>query len=370
MKINRNNYETFFIDYLEGNLDEKLVDDFIEFIQQNPDLKEEMELINSVTLKPDQAEFNKKENLYKEKLDIESEFSRMAIAELEGDLSDSEKKEFEEYLSYHPEKQKDKALFAKTKLYPDKNIVFKNKSKLRRNSVGRSIFLWAGRVAAVLIVALISYTLINQNSEELLEQPQIAVNENKVSEESDNSSETVTEESTEEEMAENQKSPVDKEKDKKSPPTKEQIKEIETTPVKKAEPAKGHKSLRENSKGRIEHDLVAEVRMPIEAPQRLGTLSAQVKKSEPGPALAAMNYYIPLIQEFPEEKLIGDVVKEKTGINDLSLNKITKAGLNLVSAFSKDNLSYETNENGNITEVNFDSRLLAFSIPTNNESGE
>jgi len=369
MKINRNNYEAYFIDYLEGNLDENLVNDFIEFIQQNPDLKEEMELINSVTLKPDQAEFDKKEDLYKEKLDIDSEFGRMAIADLEGDLTDSEKKDFEEYLSKHPEKQKDKVLFAKTKLYPDKSIIFNNKSKLRKNSVGRSIFLWAGRAAAILIVALVSYTLILQNSEEILEQPQIAVNEKKVSEESDKSSETVKEEPTEEEMAENQKSPIDKEKDKKSPASKEQIKEIKT-PVKKEQPAKEHKSLRENTKGRIEHDLVADVRTPIEAPQRLGTLSAKVKKSEPGPALAAMNYYIPVIREFPEERLIGDVVKEKTGLNDLSLNKITKAGLNLVSAFSKDNLSYETNENGNITEVNFDSRLLAFSIPTNNESGE
>ena len=45
MKINRNNYEAFFIDYLEGNLDEKMVDDFIEFLQQNPDLKEELSVM-------------------------------------------------------------------------------------------------------------------------------------------------------------------------------------------------------------------------------------------------------------------------------------------------------------------------------------
>ena len=42
MKINRNNYEVFFMDYLDGNLDESVVNDFIEFLQKNPDLKEEL----------------------------------------------------------------------------------------------------------------------------------------------------------------------------------------------------------------------------------------------------------------------------------------------------------------------------------------
>ena len=31
MKINRENYESFFIDYLEGNLDERQVNDFIDW---------------------------------------------------------------------------------------------------------------------------------------------------------------------------------------------------------------------------------------------------------------------------------------------------------------------------------------------------
>ena len=32
MKINRENYESFFIDYLEGNLDERQVNDFIDWV--------------------------------------------------------------------------------------------------------------------------------------------------------------------------------------------------------------------------------------------------------------------------------------------------------------------------------------------------
>ncbi len=71
-----------------------------------------------------------------------------------------------------------------------------------------------------------------------------------------------------------------------------------------------------------------------------------------------------------DERFLADVVKEKTGLNKLSFNKIAKAGLNLVSSISKDKLTYETNETGKVTEINYDSRLLAFSIPTKGEANK
>ena len=107
MKINRNNYEAFFIDYLEGNLDERLVDDFIEFLQQNPDLKEELSLFEPISIGHEEITFNKKELLFKEKYDAENVFNQAAVASVEGDISAMEKIEFENYLSAHPEKQKE-----------------------------------------------------------------------------------------------------------------------------------------------------------------------------------------------------------------------------------------------------------------------
>ena len=128
MKINRNNYEAFFIDYLEGNLDEKMVDDFIEFLQQNPDLKEELSLFETVSVEQEEITFNKKELLLKEKFDVEKVFNEAAIAIVEGEISSSEKTEFENYLSTHPEKQKEAELFSYTKLHPDQSIVFSHKA--------------------------------------------------------------------------------------------------------------------------------------------------------------------------------------------------------------------------------------------------
>ena len=116
MKITRQNYEAYFIDYLEGNLDEQLVDVFIDFLQQNPDLKEELELFSAVTAVPESLTFNKKKTLYHEKYDLESEFNEAAVARLEGDLSAQEMLDFDAYVLSHPEKQEDIDLFDKTQV--------------------------------------------------------------------------------------------------------------------------------------------------------------------------------------------------------------------------------------------------------------
>ena len=100
MKIDRNNYEAYFIDYLEGNLDETLVNDFIEFIQQNPDLKEELSLFDSVKTPFRGSCFQQKRKIVQRKISmLKKNLITAAIASLEGDLSETEKHEFENYIS-------------------------------------------------------------------------------------------------------------------------------------------------------------------------------------------------------------------------------------------------------------------------------
>ena len=352
MKINRNNYEAWFIDYLEGNLDETRVDDFIEFLQQNPDLKEELSLFETVSATPEEMTFSKKEQLYKEKYDAEKEFEYTAVARLEGDISPEENIEFERYLSVHPEKQKVVGLFEKTKLQPDKSVVFSKKNKLYHYSAGRTILLWTSRVAAVLVVAVAIYTFIDRSPGRLNFINQVAVVEN--------------ESPKKENTREVKEVPVKKEK-------KEVPEGKETTPVKpaakKAEPKpEPVKSLRENSKGRLGSDDLALLQIREKAPAELEKVAASLQVEQPEVALAVMNIaYTEQQETVYEERLLADVVREKTGIGNLSVNKIKKAGLSLVSSLSNDKFNYETNEEGEITEINYDSRLLAFSIPTKNE---
>ena len=350
MKINRNNYEAFFIDYLEGILDEKLVDDFIEFLQQNPDLKEELSLFQTVSIGQEEITFNKKNLLLKEKYDIENEFNQAAIARLEGDISASEKVEFEKYLSTHPEKQKEADLFRQTKLQPDKSVVFSKKNKLYRYSAGKTILLWTSRVAAIFIIALSVYVVIDKNSNRIIPENQVAVIE-KEPEKKINPSEI-------KEVPSNNNNKVEEQKTLKKDPEKPAVKSEKSKPNQT-------KIIRENSQGRLINDDLASVRILENIPVELESITASISISKHETDLVPITITVPDFNETAfEERLLVDIVKEKTGIEKITFNKITKAGLSLVTNLSKEKFNYETDNEGKVTEVNFDSRLLAFSIPT------
>ena len=350
MKINRNNYEAFFVDYLEGNLDEKLVDDFIEFLQQNPDLKEELSLFETVSNGQEEVVFNKKEILFKEKYDAENEFNQAAIACAEGEISASEKTEFENYLSAHPEKQKEAELFRLTKLQPDQSIIFNSKNKLYRRSAAKTLLMWTTRAAAVIIFVLTVYTFIDKYSNNVIPENQVAVIE-KEPEKKINPSEI------KEIPAKNNK--VEDQKTIKKEPEK---------PTIKSEKPKANetKIIRENSQGRLINDDLALVRITEELPALQSITASLTTVSNFKIDLVPVNITVPYYNEpVFEERLFVDMVKEKTGVDKLSFNKIIKSGLSLVASLSKEKFNYETNTEGKVTEVNFDSRLLAFSIPTN-----
>ena len=349
MKIDRNNYEACFLDYLEGNLDENLVDDFIEFIRQNPDLKKELEVFNSITLKPEEILFDKKGRLFKEIFDNEAEFNRAAVAQMEGDLSAKEKAAFEDYLASHPEKLKETALFNLTKLQPDESVIFSKKNKLYQRSNGKVFILWASRVAAILILAMAVYILIDRPFENTVSNKQVAV--------VNNEKETV------------------KPAPEKAPIVVEKQSETINTPVEtKTEPSekedvssKPEVIQADKMEEPAENEQIAEARIPIEVPKKIRNISPALKNQAVDLTLVSMNRHTQNpAEDRSEDHFLADVVKEKTGLDNLSLNKITKAGLKLVSAISKEKFTYETNNSGKVTEVNFDSRLLAFSIPTGN----
>ncbi|WP_372946830.1 hypothetical protein [Mariniphaga sp.] len=350
MKITRDNYEEYFLDYLEGNLDENLVDDFIDFLRQNPDLKAELEMAGTVKVELENVSFAKKGKLYKEKYDLETEFNRAAVARLEGDLQENEKNEFENYLTKHPEKQKEAALFEKTRLKADESIFFRKKNKLYHYSAGKTILLWSTRIAAVLVLAFMVYRVAdNISTQNNLPENQVAVSEKK----------------TNPKPAEPTVIPEKTEKKEEVVPIDRKVAE----PLKKEEPkAEPVKSLRETTKGRMDHERIAEARIPVEIPEKLSGKMAFLEFQQPAMALAQMKVALPEApDDVYEERLLADVVKEKTGLGSISLNKVAQAGLNLVSTVSGEKFSFDTNTDGQITELNYDSRLLAFSIPTKND---
>lgn len=350
MQINRENYEAYFIDYLEGNLNEGLVDDFIEFIKLNPDLKDELDLFESLEAVPETIAFGKKEGLYKAKYDSETAFNNAAIARIEGDITEKENLEFQNYLKEHPEKKNEVTLFSHTKLHPDESIHFNKKNKLYRKSLGKIILLWSGSVAAILILALAIFTFMDKTSEELPLHKDFAQLESNV-DKAEPAKPLKKEQST---NPQKQVTPGEKKKKDLVKPSKENPKPVE----KKAAPAKkSNKSIRETTKGRIgEYDNSVAERIPLEVPRELKAITASLEVSAPKASMATM--YISYPDEYYEERLLGDQVKEK-----INLRKISKAGLELFASISNDRFAYETDQEGKVTEYKYNSRLLAFSLP-------
>jgi len=52
MTINRNNYEAFIIDFIDGNLSPALRDELLVFLNQNPDIADEIDGIDGLILTP------------------------------------------------------------------------------------------------------------------------------------------------------------------------------------------------------------------------------------------------------------------------------------------------------------------------------
>jgi len=297
-------------------------------------------IFETIEIEQEEIAFSKKEKLFKEKFDAEHEFNEAAVSTLEGEITATGKAEFETYLASHPEKQKDVVFFIQTKLKPDESIVFSKKNKLYRKSVGKSIFLWTTRVAAVLILAFTVYVFIDKSSTEIVKENQLA-NTEKVTEKKENK--LIVQEEQKPNIVESNRTDV---------------KNAETLP----EP---EKSLQANSNEKPGNDDLASIRITEESPAGMRSLTASLPVVLPKTDLVPVQIIIPEINDpFVDERLLVDVIKEKTGVEKFSFGKIVKAGLSLVADLSNDKLKYETNTEGKVTEVNFDSRLLAFSIPT------
>ena len=100
-KINRNNYEIFFLDYHEGNLAEDKKQELFLFLNENPDLKNEFESFEMLELPPAVVFYDDKKSLKKE-LITEENYQQYLIAKLEGDITKEEQNELNKFLFQHP----------------------------------------------------------------------------------------------------------------------------------------------------------------------------------------------------------------------------------------------------------------------------
>lgn len=164
MNINLNNYEAYFLDYYEGNLSPDLVKGLMQFISEHPELKEEFESFEPVTLQiAEEIKYDKKDALKKQLTGINpSNFDEYAVEYMEGSMALSLQKELKVFIAQNPLYQKELELYAKTKLTPDTSIVFDNKSFLKRRNRGSAAFYYWSAAASVAVLIGV-YFLLNKN---------------------------------------------------------------------------------------------------------------------------------------------------------------------------------------------------------------
>ena len=156
MEINRSNYEIWFIDWFDGNLNELQIEQLNRFISENPDLKEEFNELNSLILKPSEISFRQKEQLEKSVDDLsESQFELLCVAYLERDLTSCQQTELNEITDRYPEKKRSFEIIQKMRLVPGV-VRFNHKKKLIKITPAQKV----SRLSAILLSAAATVALI------------------------------------------------------------------------------------------------------------------------------------------------------------------------------------------------------------------
>jgi len=165
MTINRNNFEAYLLDYLEGNLDPLLTADLMAFLAENPEYEKYIPETQSHSLTPDNHEFGFKQQLKKEFNDIPAindyNFDEFCIASVEGLLDARETARLNEYIAGGTERQKNLRLYGKLRLQPDLTIEYPEKERIRKQSRGffRMRYLYYGLALAASVAVLFMLTL-------------------------------------------------------------------------------------------------------------------------------------------------------------------------------------------------------------------
>ena len=178
MNIDRHNYEEYFLLYIDNELNVDQKKQVELFVQENPDLEEELVMLKQSRLIPDDSiVFDNKHLLMKEeKMQYSSDpsvinlnnYEQWLIMYVDDELNAEERASVEKFASAHQHILQEFDLFQQTKLELEE-IAFPNKEVLyRKEKVVRVISMqwWKVAVAAVLIISagITLYSIFNKQN--------------------------------------------------------------------------------------------------------------------------------------------------------------------------------------------------------------
>jgi hypothetical protein len=172
MNITRDNYEEFFILYLDNELNSVDRGEVERFVNENPDLKNELELLLQTRMTPDHnLVFDGKEQLLKTDLPApinKNNFEEWLLLYIDNELTSQQKIAIEEFVAGHPPAETALQQLQKTKFQPEYSVIFPNKEALYRREKRTPVIalrVWRVAVAAALLVAIstAAFFVLNDN---------------------------------------------------------------------------------------------------------------------------------------------------------------------------------------------------------------
>lgn len=163
MSIDKNNYEIYLMDYLEGTLSPNEVAEVLLFLEQHADIKQEFEAMQSFALNTDEVSLDKS-ILLKSENDLHQQ---LLIKEIEGDLSNNEQIVLQKVIKQNPTLELEQQLFALTKSTPDLAVTYKYKNQLLKPTLKVTWHQTIIRIAAVVVLlSTISLLYVGFNKQE------------------------------------------------------------------------------------------------------------------------------------------------------------------------------------------------------------
>ncbi len=173
MNINRDTYESIFIDYLDGNLSDKEIKLLIQFLDNNPDLEEELKDLTSYSkqqkqpsreTEPFSGSSLRKEIIFEEE---ESNFDELCIAFYEDLLNEKQEQQLLELTDTHKSLKTTFDLYANTKAKANQSITYPNKSSLKKHKK----IVWHQYVSyAASIIFVLGFIFYIQNNKTIQNQ--------------------------------------------------------------------------------------------------------------------------------------------------------------------------------------------------------
>jgi hypothetical protein len=166
--ITRNNYEEFFLLYVDDELDAASKLAVEDFIQQNADLAIELEMLMQAKPLPEDITFADKESLLRTEGNTinETNHEEYFLLYVDNQLSASKREEVQKYVLQHPHLQDEFTLIKQTVLAPE-TVSYGNKTGLYRKEKRRAIYIkpWQLAAAAIFIgVCVTGWFMMQKNT--------------------------------------------------------------------------------------------------------------------------------------------------------------------------------------------------------------